>query len=70
MADSALGFVQPTDYVGMIGEAHEVRGIVLAAAGRAGEATAALRDALASFERKGIVPQIARVREWIEALPD
>ena len=69
MAHEVLGFVQPTDYVGMIGEAYEVQGRVLETAGRQNEARAAFERALASFERKGIVPQIARIRERIEALP-
>jgi class 3 adenylate cyclase len=69
MAHEVLEFVQSTDYVGMIGEAHELQGRVLEAAGRQEEARAAFERALASFERKGIVPQIARIRERIEALP-
>jgi hypothetical protein len=33
LADAALGYVEPTDYLQMIGEAHEIRGMVLGAAG-------------------------------------
>jgi tetratricopeptide (TPR) repeat protein len=69
MADEAVGFVQETDYVGMIGDAHEVRGRVLVAAGRRDAARAAFQQALASLERKDIVPQIARIREEIASLP-
>ncbi len=68
MADAAIGFVQPTDYVDMIGEAHEVRGVVLEAAGRHDDAQASFEEAIASLERKGIVPLIARVRGRIAAL--
>jgi len=68
LADDALGFLEPTDYVDMLGSAHEVRGMVLSAAGRDDEARLTLQEALASFEQKGIVPAIARVRKRIEAL--
>jgi hypothetical protein len=54
----------------MIGEAHEVRGRVLAAAGRAGEARAANHAALELFERKGIIPSIARIRGRLDALDE
>ncbi len=69
MADAAIAFVQPTDYVGMIGDAHEVRGVVLAAAGRHDDAQASFEEAIASLERKGIVPAIARLHRRIAALP-
>ncbi len=68
MIDVALGFIRPTDYVYMLGGAHEVRGVVLAAAGRAEEARAAFADAVGQFERKGILPAIARVRGRIASL--
>ena len=70
IADQALGYVEVTDYIGMIGEAHEVRGRVLAAAGRAGEARAANHAALELFERKGIIPSIARIRGRLDALDE
>jgi tetratricopeptide (TPR) repeat protein len=68
LADDALAFVEPTDYVEMLGSAHEVRGTVLAAAGRTDEARVAFEAALRQFEGKGIVPLIARMRERIAAL--
>ena len=43
--------------------------VVLVAAGRQDDARAAFQQALASLERKDIVPQIARMRERIAALP-
>ncbi|MCI0633635.1 MAG: AAA family ATPase [Actinobacteria bacterium] len=68
LADAAAEQVAPTDYLDMIGEAHEVRGMVLAVAGRTEEARTAFDDAIAQFERKGIVPAIARVRGRVELL--
>ena len=65
-ADAAIGHVAPTDYVQMIGEAHVVRGVVLGAAGRS--ARAAFDEAIANFERKGIVPLVARIRERLASL--
>jgi hypothetical protein len=41
---------------------------VLEAAGRREEAVAAWRGALDRYERKGIIPHVARVREHLAAL--
>ena len=68
LARDGLGFVRDTDYVNMLGEAHEILGMVLAAADRTEEARAAFDDAFQQFEHKGVVPAIARVRERIAAL--
>ena len=68
LTDAALGYVEPTDYVQMIGEAHEVRGVVLSAAGRSDEARTAFEAATSNYERKGIVPFMARIRERLASL--
>ena len=52
----------------MIGEAHEVRGVVLSAAGRSDEARTAFEAATSNYERKGIVPFMARIRERLASL--
>ena len=68
LADEASAIVEATDYVVRQGDAHEVRGIVLSAAGRTEDAAAAYRDALDRCDRKGAVPSEARVRERLAAL--
>ena len=68
LANAALGYVAPADDLQMIGDAHEVRGVVLSAAGRFDEARTALEEATANYERRGIVPRIARIRDRIAAL--
>ena len=70
LADAALGYVAPTDYLQMIGEAQEVRGAVLATAGRLADARDAFGDALATYERKGIIPFVARTRGRLASLDD
>ena len=60
--------MEPSDYLAWKAEGHEVHGIVLAAAGRLEDARAAYGTAIELFERKGVVPAIARVRERIAAL--
>jgi class 3 adenylate cyclase/tetratricopeptide (TPR) repeat protein len=70
LADEALGFVEPTDYLQMIGEAHEVRGVVLAKAGRDGEARAPFDEALANYARKGIIPFVTKVRGRLASLDE
>jgi class 3 adenylate cyclase/tetratricopeptide (TPR) repeat protein len=68
LADAAVGHAEPTDYLDMIGETHEIRGDVLVASGRLDEARAAYDAALTRYERKGIVPRIARIRDRVAAL--
>ena len=68
LADEASAIVEGTDYLEMQGEAHEVRGIVLSAAGRTEDAAAAFRDTLERYGRKGAAPAEARVRDRLAAL--
>ncbi len=68
LLDEALALLAPTDYVGTIARNHEVRGRVLAAAGRIEEARSSYELALAGMERKGVVPAVDRVRGRIAEL--
>jgi predicted negative regulator of RcsB-dependent stress response len=68
LVDEAIEIESGTDYLDWQGQELEVRGNVLADAGRGDEARAAFGDALDRFERKGNVVAAARVRERIEAL--
>jgi tetratricopeptide (TPR) repeat protein len=68
MADEAVAINERTDYLVWQGDSLEVRGQVLVAAGRAGEAREAFEDALARYERKGNVVAADRVRRQLEAL--
>ncbi|HEX5936265.1 MAG TPA: adenylate/guanylate cyclase domain-containing protein [Actinomycetota bacterium] len=63
LVDEALAIAGGTDYLDWQGQAFEVRGLVLAAAGRRDDARAAYEEALDRFERKGNVVGAARVRE-------
>jgi predicted negative regulator of RcsB-dependent stress response len=62
LADEAVGFVEPTDYLTMRAEAHQTRGDVLVALGRVEEARSAFEAAVRLFESKGSVPQVERAR--------
>ena len=66
LAEEGVLIADPTDYIAWQGEAHEIRGGVLLAAGRRDEAKAALRESLARYERKGVVPSAERVRARLE----
>jgi tetratricopeptide (TPR) repeat protein len=68
LAAEAVPLLEPSDYLKTRAEGHEVHGMVLAAAGRVNEARAAFDEALDLFDRKGVVPAIARVRERLAAL--
>jgi tetratricopeptide (TPR) repeat protein len=68
LVDEALAIAGGTDYIDWQGQGFEVRGLVLAAAGRGDEARAAYGEALDRFERKGTVVAAARVRDRIDAL--
>jgi len=68
LLDEALDLLAPTDYVGTIARNHEVRGRVLAAAGRIEEARSSYELALAGMERKGVLPAVERVRARIAEL--
>jgi len=67
LADEASTIVDATEYLVWQGDAHEVRGIVLSAAGRADEAASAYREAIERYERKGVAPALARVRARLAA---
>lgn len=68
VVDEAIEIVEPTDYLEMLAEGHEVRGRVLAALVRSDEARAEFEEALRDFERKGSVPAAARVRRQLDDL--
>jgi class 3 adenylate cyclase/tetratricopeptide (TPR) repeat protein len=68
LADEAVEIMERTDYLVFQGDGHEVRGLVLEAAGRGGDARAAFDEALARYEQKGNVPAAARIRARLESL--
>jgi tetratricopeptide (TPR) repeat protein len=63
LADEAVEINERTDYLDWQGEGLEVRGLVLAAAGRDDDAREAFEQALERYERKGNVVSAGRVRE-------
>ena len=67
LADEAIAITDPTDYLVDQGDAREVRGLVLEAAGRGDDARAAFEEALERYERKGNVVAAARVRMRLQA---
>jgi class 3 adenylate cyclase/tetratricopeptide (TPR) repeat protein len=66
LVDEALAIAEDTDYLDWQAQGHEVRGIVLEAAGRGDDARAAYDQALGLFERKGNVVAAARIRARLE----
>ena len=68
LADQAVAIIADTDYLVWQGDVHEVRGMVLANAGRRDEAQSAFEQAISRYERKGVVPAVARVRERLADL--
>jgi class 3 adenylate cyclase/tetratricopeptide (TPR) repeat protein len=68
LADESVAIMERTDYLVFQGDGHEVRGMVLEAAGRGDDARAAYGDALDRYERKGSVVAAARVRDRVAAL--
>jgi class 3 adenylate cyclase/tetratricopeptide (TPR) repeat protein len=68
LADEAVAINEGTDYIGWQGDAHEVRGSILEAAGREDEARVAYEEALDRYGRKGNVVAAARVRTRLEAV--
>jgi class 3 adenylate cyclase/tetratricopeptide (TPR) repeat protein len=68
LADRAVSITENTDYLAWQGDMHEVRGQVLAAAGRTSEARTVFAEAIQRYERKGVVPSIDRVRSRLAAL--
>jgi class 3 adenylate cyclase/tetratricopeptide (TPR) repeat protein len=68
LSNEAVEITERTDYLVYQGDSFEVRGQVLAAAGRGDDARAAFEEALARYERKGNVPAAARIRAQIDGL--
>jgi len=68
LAREAVAITENTDSLWFQGEALCDLADVLRAAGRNGEAVAALREALDRYERKQIIPLVRRTRERIAAL--
>ena len=66
LANEAVEINGETDYIGWQGDGLEVKGQVLAAAGRDDDARAAFEEAIARFERKGNVVAAARIRARLE----
>ena len=62
LADEAIEVAEGTDYLDWQGEAFEVRGVVLEAADRGGDARAAFEQALGRFVRKGDAVAADRIR--------
>jgi class 3 adenylate cyclase/tetratricopeptide (TPR) repeat protein len=68
LAEEAVDWWSRTDSLPRQGEAHCDLADVLQAAGRRDDATAALREALDRYERKGIIPLARRVQERLAAI--
>ena len=68
LVDEAVAINGATDYINWQGEAYEIRGGILLAAGRVPEAREAIAQALARYQRKGTVPWAERARSRLEAL--
>jgi tetratricopeptide (TPR) repeat protein len=68
LADEAIEISDVTDYLDRRADCHEVRGLVLGAAGRGDDARAAYGEALALYRRKGNLVAAARVRKRIEGV--
>jgi len=68
LADEARAVLDVTDYLAWQAEGDEVRGMVLANAGRLEEARVAFGRSLERFERKGVVPAVNRVRGRLASL--
>jgi class 3 adenylate cyclase/tetratricopeptide (TPR) repeat protein len=66
LADEAVEINEGTDYINWQGDGHEVRGLVLHAAGRGDDAREAFEEAIDRYERKGNVPAAARVRARLD----
>jgi tetratricopeptide (TPR) repeat protein len=68
LAREAVALTESTDGLGFQGDALSDLAEVLAAAGRADKATAALTLALERYERKGNIPLARRIRQRLEEL--
>jgi tetratricopeptide (TPR) repeat protein len=68
LARQAIALADATDALLFQGDARQDLAEVLELAGRSEDATAALREALERYERKGALVQVERVRERLAAL--
>jgi class 3 adenylate cyclase/tetratricopeptide (TPR) repeat protein len=68
LVGEAVAIMDATDYLDWQGGGHEVRGMVLEAAGRGDDARTAFDEALARYEQKGNVPAAARIRARLDGL--
>jgi tetratricopeptide (TPR) repeat protein len=68
LARHAIALADATDALLVQGDARQDLAEVLELAGRREDATAALREALERYERKGALVQVERVRERLAAL--
>ena len=68
LAREAVVFIQKTDSPGQQGDALYDLAEVLQAAGRRDDAEATFREALACYERKGIIPLARRTHERLASL--
>lgn len=67
-ADAAVAIREGAEYSDWHGDCHEVRGLVLAAAGRVDDARTAYEMALGSYTRGQVQPAVERIRTRISAL--
>jgi class 3 adenylate cyclase/tetratricopeptide (TPR) repeat protein len=67
LAREAVAIVSVTDYLEVTADAYGALAQVLEATGRMDEARTQWRQALELYERKGVVPRIAQVREHLAA---
>jgi tetratricopeptide (TPR) repeat protein len=70
LARQAIALADATDSLLVQGDARQDLAEVLELAGRREDATAALREALERYERKGALVQVERVREQLSALQE
>ena len=68
LADSAVAAVSPTDYLRLHGDTLVDRATVLNAVGKHDAALADLDEAIALYERKGIISSLETVRRSFETL--
>ena len=68
LSRSSVSVIDQTDYFNNRGDARMSLAYVLRTAGRPGEATTVLREALELYERKGDVADASRARADLEAL--
>ena len=64
----AIGLIEETDLLELHGDISMDEAEVLQVIGRGDEARTVLEEALATYERKGIVPEIERVRRLLSEI--